>query len=741
MQYNRPKVVDLQFSQRVQSDMLPAVDRFSGFSTSGADLLSRAEFCDLFETQMLSRHLDLMVRELRVLGKAFYTIGSSGHEGNAVFGKAFRYTDMAFLHYRSCPHVIQRMKQIPGGTPLYDNMLAMVASSLDPIAGGRHKVFGSVPLHIPPQTSTIASHLPKAVGFAFSVDRAKLLKLPSLLPRDAIAICSFGDASINHSTSVGAINAAQWLAHQDVPVPVLFICEDNGIGISVPTPNHWVATAFGQLPHVKYFSANGKNLFDAYEVALAAGEYVRTTRKPALLHLETVRLFGHAGSDIETTYHSIPEIEAVEVHDPLLYTAALARAFDYLTTANILEMYEGIRSRLARVAEEAHGRPKLSNAAEVMAPIAPSRNKPLPLWTAEREDAFVRARKSIAPDDKKRHLAKLLNLGLAEVMARYDNAVIFGEDVAKKGGVYSVTGDLQKLYGRRRVFDTLLDEQTVLGTAIGMAHNGFLPIPEIQFLAYVHNAEDQLRSEASTLSFFSNGQYQNPMIVRIASLAYQRGFGGHFHNDNSIAVFRDIPGLIIACPSNGRDAVGMLRTVSEAAERDGRVVVFLEPIALYMTRDLMEKGDDLWAHAYPEREFSVPLGQCAVYGEGRDLAIITYGNGYYLSRQAEVELRERHKIRIRIIDLRWIAPLDLPALAELVDGFDDVLIVEECRRTGSLSEGIITGLVEHCKRLPRCITRIAAEDSFIPLGDAANFVLPSKDSIVRRVLELLKRKA
>ena len=145
----------------------------------------------------------------------------------------------------------------------------------------------------------------------------------------------------------------------------------------------------------------------------------------------------------------------------------------------------------------------------------------------------------------------MLNKTLAESLLTYETAFVFGEDVARKGGVYGVTLDLLKSFGAKRVQDTLLDEQTILGMAIGAAHNGFLPIPEIQFLAYLHNAEDQIRGEAATLSFFSKGQFTNPMVIRIAGLGYQRGFGGHFHNDNSVTVLRDIPGLILACPSNG----------------------------------------------------------------------------------------------------------------------------------------------------------------------------------------------
>src|SRR5699024_4768866 len=126
-----------------------------------------------------------------------------------------------------------------------------------------------------------------------------------------------------------------------------------------------------------------------------------------------------------------------------------------------------------------------------------------------------------------------------------------------------------------------------------------LPIPEIQYLAYLHNAEDQLRGEAATLQFFSAGAYRNPMVVRIAGYGYQKGFGGHFHNDNSVAVLRDIPGLVVASPARSDDAAAMLRTCVAAGLADGTVSAFVEPIALYHTRDLHEQGDGLWTDPYP----------------------------------------------------------------------------------------------------------------------------------------------
>jgi len=188
-------------------------------------------------------------------------------------------------------------------------------------------------------------------------------------------------------------------------------------------------------------------------------------------------------------------------------------------------------------------------------------------------------------------MGKLINMALTDLMLEFGEVVMMGEDIGRKGGNYGVTQKLSTRFGRDRVIDTLLDETSILGLAIGMAQNGFIPIPEIQFLAYLHNAEDQLRGEAATLPFFSDGQFTNPMVVRISGLGYQKGFGGHFHNDHSVAVLRDIPGLVLASPAHPSDAGPLLRTCAAAARVDGTVCAYLEPIALYHTRDLHEPGD------------------------------------------------------------------------------------------------------------------------------------------------------
>ena len=737
MSINRAEIVDKNFTKKVSDGVLPSAMQHISLTESG---LRPDELVDLFESQIISRHLDFTARLLKARNESYYTIGSSGHEGNAIFGKAFRLDDMAFLHYRSGALFIQRSKQLPGSTAAYDMLLSLCASSEDPISQGRHKVFGSVPLYVPPQTSTIASHLPKAVGMALSIRRARDLGIKAKVPHDSVVVCNFGDASHNHASAQTAFNAAGWAAFQNVPVPIVFICEDNGIGISVPTPRGWIEKASLARASIKYFQCDGKNLLDSWRVAREVERYTRQTRKPAFIHMSTVRLLGHAGSDIESLYNSMSLIEAAEADDPLLHSARLVIENGILSKEEVLNLYETTRQRINRAAEHAISRPRFTTSSDVMksvvAPRVKQRREIEPATDTERETLFGSDWRYF---EKPQHMAKLINWALADLMMTRKNVILFGEDIAGKGGVYNVTTGLLQKFGARRIFNTLLDETSILGMAIGAAHNGFIPIPEIQFLAYVHNAEDQIRGEAATLSFFSSGQYTNPMVIRIAGLAYQKGFGGHFHNDNSLAVFRDIPGVVIACPSNGSDAARMLRGSVRAAEEEGRVVVFIEPIALYMTKDLHDTGDNGWCFDYPNPKEEIAPGEFAVFGEGTDLAIITYGNGYYLSRQAEKILKDKHGMNVRVIDLRWLAPIDYQRLADTVKDCRRILVVDECRKTGSLSEALVTALVEHLEIVPK-IARVTAEDCYIPLGKAYDVLLPSKEKIVESALALCQTK-
>ncbi len=689
-----------------------------------ADLgLSNPTCLQLLDAQLQSRLLDVAARQLKKAGKGFYTIGSSGHEGNAGLGHSFSYENPAFLHYRSGAFMLARAQQMPNLDYVYDILLSLVSAKTDPIAGGRHKVFGSLPLNVPPQTSTIASHLPKAVGCALGIARQE---------KNQLVLCSFGDASVNHASAQSAFNTAKWLSHNRLPLPLLFICEDNGLGISVKTPPQWIAESFSQQKHLHYLVADGLNVFDVIHQAKKADALARIKKQPVFLHLKLIRLLGHAGSDIEAAYRTQEAIERTQADDPLLHTARELVQQGICSTKDIAQRYAQLEQDIQIKTQQALQQSPLTNAAAIAAAVIPPQSQLSmpPLKTTQQRDAlFAAEAKQLAWP---RHMAQLINFALIDILAQYPSTLLFGEDVAQKGGVYNVTKGLYRKFGGQRVFNTLLDETSILGTAIGLSMQGFLPMPEIQFFAYLHNAEDQLRGEAATLSFFSQGQYANPMVIRIPSFAYQKGFGGHFHNDNSIAVLRDIPGIIIACPSSGLDAVRMLREALRLAFEERRIVVFLEPIGLYMTKDLHTANDGLWMAQYPSPERRISLGEIGLHGDkSAETYLISYGNGYYLSRQAQLRL-DSLGIPCGVLDLRWLAPLSEAAIIKAVKQAKHIIIVDECRRTGSLSEALVTLFVEKLSPLPN-IKRLTAEDCFIPIGNTWQHILPSCDDIVELV--------
>lgn len=736
MSQDHAETVHQNFTARARTGDFPVLSSPLSLKDVG---LTAPDLVVLFDAQLMSRHLDRIALKLQARGEGFYTIASSGHEGNAALAWATRPDDMAFLHYRDATFQIARSLQVPGSTPLWDMLLSFSTSKEDPISGGRHKVLGSKALAIPPQTSTIASHLPKALGAAFSIPLSKRITPEhQQLKTDGIIVCTFGDASLNHSTSQGALNTASWTAFQGSPLPLLFVCEDNGIGISTKTPANWVEQSVKSRPALEYFQSNSLDIVEAYDTASRAADYVRRHRRPAFLHAKCVRLYGHAGPDAPSTYLSKAEIKATEAQDPLLYTAARLVSEGILSAAEILARYEQTAARVERVAEQAIKRPRLQTGHEVAESLIPPRRE-----CADLDVPSVEARRACLGESDLRattqpqHMAKLINLALTDLMLAHEEIIVAGEDVGRKGGVYGVTQRLQKRFGTHRVIDSLLDEQAILGLGIGMAHNGFVPIPEIQFLAYLHNAIDQLRGEAATLPFFSKGQFTNPMVVRIAGLGYQRGFGGHFHNENSVTALRDIPGLIVACPSNGHDAVLMLRECVRLAREEQRLVVFLEPIALYMTRDLHEPADGGWTFDYPQPDTddAIRLRDVGVHGTGNDLAIITYGNGAYLSQQAQKILGTDHHVDCRVIDMRWLSPLPKDEILKAVKGVDRVLIVDECREQGSHSEALMALFVE-ASDLPTA--RIMADDCFIATGPAFGVTMPDRDKIVSKAVAFVK---
>ena len=537
----------------------------------------------------------------------------------------------------------------------------------------------------------------------------------------------------NHSTAQGALNAVAYTAHQGMPMPLLLVCEDNGWGISVPTPTGWVEASLAGRPGLRYERVDSTDPVGVHDVAEELADDVRGVRSagraaPADRAPRRPRRDGRRGG--------VPHASG----DPGRSRARPAAGRRPCPRGGRRLAGRGRRPLSGRARRRCGGwpasciaRPRLRTAEEVVAPLAPRR----PAAVADRAVAAAAADRRVAvfgrwpEDDGPLTLAESINRALADLLAADERVLVFGEDVAAKGGVYGVTRGLQRKAGRRRVFDTLLDEQSILGLALGAGVSGLVPIPEIQYLAYLHNAEDQLRGEAASLAFFSAGQYTNPLVVRVAGYGYQQGFGGHFHNDNGLAVLRDVPGLVIASPAHPADAPAMLRTCVAAAVADGTVSVFLEPIARYHTRDLHVPGDEGWTapyappdgvgpRAHPDRHpgdrsrWRRPahrhVGEWSLPGAAIGRAV---GGG-----------RHRLPDPRRALAGAAAARRDRPPRPSPSDACSSwtrpAAAADRARRSSRPSPSAAS-------RAPS--TASPALDSFVPLGDAAGLVLVSEDDI------------
>jgi 2-oxoisovalerate dehydrogenase E1 component len=335
-----------------------------GFRRSDA-----AEAEAIWRAQVRSRLCDFAARSLQGTGRSFYSIASAGHESNAAVALALQPTDPALLHYRSGAFYLARAAQL-GRDGVPDILQGVTAARDEPIAGGRHKVFGNHELAIIPQTSTIASHLPRAVGVAFALERTKRIGVESEWDEDAIVVCSFGDASVNHATAQAGLNSSAYFAHQGLPLPLLWVCEDNGIGISVRSPHGWAESALRARTQLRYEHAPGDDPELVLEVAQDLADWVREERRPAVLHLKTVRYLSHAGADVETAYRTPQEIRADLDLDPILATGEWLAAAGAWSGNELADDYLAERRRVFAAADEAAELPPLVTAEAVMRPLA-----------------------------------------------------------------------------------------------------------------------------------------------------------------------------------------------------------------------------------------------------------------------------------------------------------------------------------------------------------------------------------
>ena len=740
-----PQSLDERFRDAVSALRPPESARPSGDPVRDGATLTGAGARDLFDAQLTSRHLDLAARWLRSFNEGFHTGGSAGHEGSAAVAAALRTDDPALLHHRSAAFYCARAERHPGTAgqdrsrrledAARDVLRGVVGSVRDPLTGGRDKILGHPGLHLIPAVSTSGGHLPRAVGLA----RALTGGGEHPWPADAIVVATFGDGAADRPGGASALAAAARLDHAGQPVPLLLVCEDDTPG--GPRPDGLVAAALRGRPGLRYSFADGSDPAAVYDAATEAAEHVRRERRAAVLHLSAVRLLGSPGDPD-------PGPDGLD-RDPLIGAARLLVESGLYTPDEVIARYDEVGWQVRKAAEEVLGEPGLADIGEIVATLAPRRPLRVAHTVAEHAgqalgdgaSARLRAFGGRLPEDAgPMTLAEIIGATLTDALAATPEMLVFGP-ATTHGGRHGVTTGAAG-HGGDRVFDSPPDTTTILGLALGAGLAGLLPVPELDCLAALGDGTEQLRAEAATMAYLSSGAYRNPMVLRVPGLAGPFGVGGHLANDNTVTALRDVPGLVVAVPARASDAAPMLRACLAAARADGSVCVFLEPAALYQTRDLYQQGDSEWLAPYPPpgawADDHVPIGRARIYGLGtaQDLTIVTYGNGVLMSLRVAARLAAEG-YGSRVVDLRWLNPLPTADLVREATATGRVLIVDETRRSGGVGEGVLAALVDGA--FVGSARRVAAADAPVPLGPAAQHVLIGEDAITQGAHTLLAR--
>lgn len=690
---------------------------------SGEDLL------DFYRLIAKSRALDDREIFLKRQNRSFFQVSGAGHEavGVAVAAHTDPAKDWYYLYYRD------RAFALALGMGPFDQLLQTVAAADDPSSGGRQMPchFAGLDGHLVSMSSPTGTQFLQAVGSAEASLRASedgpLRRHLSSYADDEVVICCSGEGATSEGEFWEALNTAC-----NLRLPVLFVIEDNGYAISVPVE---VQTAGGSIsklltgfPDLKIAECDGTDLVEVYRATGHLIEHCRQRRGPALLHAHCVRPYSHSMSDDEGMYRPRAERDEEAERDPLDLARQLVLEVGAASADELDRLEEDLRSEVAAAAEAvlAHDQPDPST---VMRFLYTEERNP----TGPEFDTPV----SHGDDDKLYTLVDLLNLCLREEMERDERIVVFGQDVADasredvleevpgKGGVFKVTHGLQTRFGGNRVYNSPLAEANIVGRAIGLAVRGLRPIVEIQFFDYIWPAVHQLRNELATLRYRTAGQVSVPVVIRAPYGGYLKG-GSIYHSQTGASIFAHTPGIRVVLPSNGEDAMGLLRT----AIRCDDPVLFLEHKHLY--RQVHNK------RRHPGRDYMIPFGKAAVTREGSDLTVVTCGALVKRSTDAAQIAQQKHGIDVEVIDLRSLSPFDMEAISRSVKKTNKVVVAyEDCRSWGIGAEIAARIADELFPWLDGPVRRVAALDTWVPYSPRLEeAVLPQVDDVLEAILDL-----
>ncbi len=620
----------------------------------------------------------------------------AGHDGiQLAIGQIFqRNKDFLFPYYRDM------LTALSAGLTPTEIILNGISKADDPSSGGRHMSnhFAKPEWNIENVSSCTGNHTLHAVGVARALKQYK---------EKAVAISSQGESSVSEGYVYEAITGAD-----REELPVIFVIQDNGYGISVPkkdqTANRKVIDNFSGYKNLHLIKCNGKDMFDSMNAMTEAHEYAIKNSKPVIVHANCIRMGSHSNSDRHELYRDKTERTYTLEYDPLAKFRRMLLRYNRFTEAELVAIEDQAKAEVKQAHRTAIAAadPSPESIHDFVIPEGVVSEKyPLGLHNSQ--------------EGEKIKLITALNETLKSEFRHNPDTYIWGQDMANKdkGGIFNVSKGMQQEFGKDRVFNAPIAEDFIVGTANGMSrYNDRLRIvvEGAEFADYFWPAMEQL-VDSSHDYFRSNGKFVPNVTIRLASGGYIGG--GLYHSQNIEATLTTFPGIRVVYPAFADDAAGLLRT----SMRSRGMTLFLEPKALY---------NDPKSEAYVPDDFMVPFGKARVRREGTDLSIITYGNTLPMSLEVAERLAQEG-ISAEVLDLRSLLPLDTEAVIETTKKTNRVLIVHEDKVFSGFGAEVAAQISEIAfEYLDAPIKRVGAE--FTPVGFnriLENAILPNAEKI------------
>jgi 2-oxoisovalerate dehydrogenase E1 component len=661
--------------------------------------LNKETLLKLYKNMVTSRLLDDKMMIMLKQGKSFFHIGASGHEAiqtAAAFAMKPGY-DYSYPYYRDLSFALQF-----GMTP-FENMLLFLARADDPSSGGRQMSnhYGHAGQHIVSQSSSTGTQYLQAVGCAMASKK---------LGSDEIVYVSSGEGT----TSQGDFHEALNWASRD-KLPIIFVIQNNKYAISTHVSQQTTGMSISKIGSgyagLDSHRVDGTDFFASYELMKKAVASVRAGKGPVLIEADTVRLMPHSSSDSQKKYRKPEELEADKKKDPVTRFEAELLKNNIVSQQDLDNLKKEYKQEVDNAAEEADTYP------------APKEDSLYDhLFADDNEDTLEYEKNEPAGD--KIVLVDAINHALKEEMAHNEKMLVFGQDVADgKGGVFTATQGVSSQFGGERCFNAPLAESSIVGVGIGLATRGLKPVVEIQFGDYIWTSMMQIRNELATMRWRSEGNWSSPMVIRVPVGGYIHG--ALCHSQNIEGFFAHLPGVKIAYPSNAADAKGLLKS----AIRGNDPVLFLEHKGLYRQAYA--------ASPEPDEDYLLPFGKARTVLEGDDLTVITWGALVQKSLEAARDLAKQG-VRVEIVDIRTINPLDTEAIIASVKKTGKVLVAHEDTRFHGFGAEISAHISEFAfEYLDAPVKRLGAEDTPVPFNAKMEEVcLPQTSWLLKAMQEL-----